>query len=71
MFTCLHMLTGLCCTLVCHPARGPNLGCLQYNERCDQIMEDLITPVCSSRWVRITSLIDQVLQRDMTGRLQK
>lgn len=48
----------------CDSVCGPNEGCLQYNERCGQIMEEVITPVCRGRWLRITLLIDQMQQHD-------
>lgn len=48
----------------CLSACGPNEGCLQYNERCGQIMEEVITPEHSSPWLRITLLIGQMQQHD-------
>lgn len=74
---CSFRLISLWCILVCDcvcvsllrlSACGPNEGCLQYNERCGQIMEEVITPACSSHWVRITLLISQMLQQDRPGR---
>lgn len=53
---------------LCLSACGPNEGCLQYNERCGQIMEEVITLACSSRWLRITLLIGQMQQHDRPGR---
>lgn len=66
---CLCILISLWCVSVCLSVCGPNEGCLQYNERCGQIMEEVITPVCSSsRLLRITLLIGQMQQHDRPGR---
>lgn len=55
-------------TCVCLKACGSNEGCLQYNERCGQIIEEVITPARSSHWLRIMLLTGRVKQRDNRGR---
>lgn len=52
---------------LCFPACGPNKGCLQRNERCGQIMEEVITPAHSSVWLRITLSIGRMKQHDRSG----
>lgn len=68
-WVCLCVCLCMCSVSpLCLSACGPNEGCLQYNERCGQIMEEVITPACSSRWLRITLLIGQMQQHDRPAR---
>lgn len=64
----MHAYQPLLYTCVCLKACGSNEGCLQYNERCGQIIEEVITPASGSHWLRITLLIGRVKQRDNRGR---
>lgn len=67
----MHAYQSLVYTCVCLKACGSNEGCLQCNERCGQIIEEVITPARSSHRLRITLLIGRVKQRDNRGRAAK